>query len=410
MGGQVGPACGDTRRRLKTDLGHCYYAFVTSLDEGAMDGFDLAPKGVCPRGWGGGQPAGTLPYQFVNHNQIAPYWDIAHHYVLADHMFQTQGSGSFTAHQDLIRGGTAVSTSETMIDTPDGMPWGCDAKSPATRTDALVNGKWKLDAGPFPCTKKFPSSGSYETLADLLDAKSVTWKYYSPCFSASPNCSNACTECAGALLNAFDVIAEVRYGSEWSTNVSMPQTNVLNDIAKGALPAVAWVVPSDEDSDHPGAATDHGPEWIASIVNAIGESAYWKSTAIVIVWDDWGGLYDHVKPPLTDTQGGLGFRVPMLVVSPYVANGRVTHTQYEFGASSNTSRTTGDWGAWARRTSARRALTTFLTTVKNREPLPRFRRTIRRRFSAARFPRPQAIRSSAGRKVRDALLSNTPNE
>ena len=75
---------------------------------------------------------------------------------------------------------------------------------------------------------------------------------------------------------------------------------------------------------------------MASVVNAIGQSTYWQTTAIIVVWDDWGGFYDHVPPPFQDHYGGLGFRVPMIVVSPYALGGGspnyVSHTQYEFGS------------------------------------------------------------------------------
>lgn len=331
-----------------TDIGHCYYSFFTAWDSGAMDAFNLEPKDFCPHrgGSGGGPLIGTFPYQYIARKEIAAYWDMAKQYVLADRMFQTQGSSSFTAHQDLIRGGTAVAgqygSSGSMIDTPTNDPWGCDA-SPKTVTNFITTSlKWELDSGPFPCTTAFPSSGStYETMRDLLDAQGISWKYYSPCFdeSGTPACkSNKCIVCIGAQLNAFDVIASVRYGSEWSTNVSMPQTNILTDIQSNQLAAVSWVIPDQNDSDHPGDDTDHGPEWVASIVNAIGESSYWKSTAIVVLWDDWGGMYDHVPPAAIgsgsgrDDQGGLGFRVPMIVISPYAPEGVVSHTQYEFGS------------------------------------------------------------------------------
>ena len=102
----------------------------------------------------------------------------------------------------------------------------------------------------------------------------------------------------GRLMSAFDAIKAVRYGPEWSDgHVSAPQTNILRDVAKNRLPGVSWVVPDQPDSDHPGESVDDGPPWVATIVNAIGESAYWKSTAIIIVWDDWGGLYDNLEPP-----------------------------------------------------------------------------------------------------------------
>src|SRR5262249_12252793 len=103
-------------------------------------------------------------------------------------------------------------------------------------------------------------------------------------------------------------------------------------ISKHQLPAVSWVTPNAPNSDHPGDSTDTGPSWVASIVNAIGKSAYWKSTAVVVVWDDWGGMFDHVMPPhRRDWQGGPGFRVPMLIVSPYVKP-HVEHTVYQFGS------------------------------------------------------------------------------
>ncbi|HEY1429671.1 MAG TPA: alkaline phosphatase family protein, partial [Candidatus Tumulicola sp.] len=194
----------------------------------------------------------------------------------------------------------------------------------------------------FPCSNKFQiGSSSYQTLADLLDAKQIGWHYYSPCYSGSPKsgqCGSGCATTsagcnAGQTLNAFDVISHVRNGPEWGTNVSMPQTNIFTDIQNGQLQAMSWIVPSQDDSDHPGDKTDNGPSWVASLVNAIGESAYWKSTAIIVVWDDWGGLYDHVAPPGNrDMQGGPGFRVPMIVISPYVAQGKVYHTSYRFGS------------------------------------------------------------------------------
>lgn len=339
---------------LPSDITHCSAAFKVAYDSGKMDGFDDERHGVCGPGGtiGTGKPVGAYAYQYVNPSQIAPYWDIADQWVLADHLFQTQGSGSFTAHQDLIRGGTAIdgtvsdpNGTESMIDNPTFMPWGCD--SPASSKTELIttDGKYLTD-GPFPCSNKFPSypSGDYETLRDLLDTADVSWKYYSPCFVGSPGscCASDCKGNSGATLNAFDVIYPVRYGKEWGTNVSMPETNIFNDITNGALPAVSWVIPEDKNSDHPGDSlqgkVDDGPEWVASVVNAVGESTYWDSTAVIVVWDDWGGLYDNAKPPFQDNYGGLGFRVPMLVVSPYARTGSgsqggyISHTQYEFGS------------------------------------------------------------------------------
>ncbi|MGA2758999.1 MAG: alkaline phosphatase family protein [Candidatus Cybelea sp.] len=301
------------------DFGHGYGNYLTDYDHGAMDGFSLTGGGKkCPGS------AGEKPYQYVRPSQIQPYWTIADQYVLADHVFATQGSGSFTAHQDLIAGATTIDAmkTEALVDFPTHMPWGCDAPA-GTVTSLLIAGsppKYESDAGPFPCLK-------YRTIRDLLDAKSVTWKYYSP---PEPHGT-------GALWDAFDAIKAVREGPEWHTNVTHQPTVIFSDISGGTLPAVSWVVPDDVNSDHPGDASDTGPSWVASIVNAIGESKYWDSTAVIVVWDDWGGFYDHVKPPFFNRLGGLGFRVPMLIVSPFAREGKsksgyISHTQYEFGS------------------------------------------------------------------------------
>jgi phospholipase C len=323
---------------MGSDIQHCHATFETSYDGGKMDGFNLVHYGVCRHP---GDVVGTANYQYVEESQIQPYWDIASQWVLADHMFQTQGSGSFTAHQDLIRGATTINGSESLVDNPSGQPWGCDAPSHAVTSLLTDTGEYLLDKGPFPCTNKFPSSKYYATLRDLLDAKGVSWKYYVPCFSTANGCApnHRCPDCAGDLLNAYDVIAPVRYGSEWGTNFGMPETKIFDDIGAGTLPSVAWVIPEDNEDDHPGEPVDKGPSWVASVVNALGESAYWDSTAIVVVWDDWGGLYDHVPPQqFASNLGGLGFRVPCLIVSPYAIagtssqGGYVSHTQYEFGS------------------------------------------------------------------------------
>ncbi len=325
----------------KSDFQHCHKAFLTEYDGGKMDGFNLIHKGVCGLP---GKPVGKAVYQYAEQDQIVPYWTIAETYVLADHMFQTQGSGSFTAHQDLIRGGTAIdaqgsSYTESLIDNPTGMPWGCNA--PPGAVTSLISTSGQITPGPYPCTNKFVPTNDYPTMRDTLDAAGVSWKYYSPCFVGFKGCpgNQQCKACAGALLNAFDVIYPVWSGPEWGTNVSMPETNIFSDITNGQLPAVSWVIPEDANSDHPGDGTvDDGPSWVASIVNAVGQSSYWNSTAVIILWDDWGGFYDNAVPYMQDNQGGLGFRVPMLVVSPYAKKGSgslggyVAKTNYEFGS------------------------------------------------------------------------------
>ncbi len=307
-----------TEERLESPrtLRHTYGGYKTAYHDGAMDAFNLI------RFQTDGKYEGSLPYQYVNPADVAPYWDIASDYAIADHMFTTQGSSSFPAHQDLIRGGTAIDSTESLIDDPNKTPWGCPAP-PGTSTEVITTRLRYMRHGPPPCTSDFPSSGNYETLQELLDAKSVSWKYYTPSYQGS----------TGAIWNAFLVIASVfNDKTEWNAHISQPETNIFTDITGGTLPSVSWVIPDGINSDHPGYTSDTGPSWVASVVNAIGESSYWNSTAVVVVWDDWGGFYDEVKPPKLDKQGGPGFRVPMLIASPYVGKNEISHDTFEFGS------------------------------------------------------------------------------
>jgi phospholipase C len=157
----------------------------------------------------------------------------------------------------------------------------------------------------------------------------VTWRYYAPAPAAS-----------GYIWSAYQAIKHIRQGPDWAADVISPETTILNDL-KGASPSLAqvtWVTPSGANSDHlkstqylPGTTTPAGPAWVTSVVNAIGNSPFWDSTVIFIVWDDWGGFYDHVKPPQQDYMG-LGFRVPLVVVSPYAKKGYVSKSQHEFAS------------------------------------------------------------------------------
>ncbi len=299
---------------ISKDVNHDYTTYETDYDGGKMDGFNESLFIHTTK------KAGTYPYRYVNPDEVQPYWTLAEQYALADHMFQTQGSGSFTAHQDLIAGATAIDSKQSLIDWPTGSPWGCGAPPKTVTSLITTTGQYRLNQGPFPCLK-YPTG----TIRDLLDAKGVSWKYYAPVYKVGA---------VGVLWNAFAAIGAVYNGPEWKTNISIPETNIFTDISGNQLPAVSWVIPNQDDSDHPSdvGSPDDGPSWVAQIVNAIGGSKYWNSTAIVVVWDDWGGFYDHEPPAFLDDAGGLGFRVPMIVVSPYIPAGTIDHTQYEFGS------------------------------------------------------------------------------
>ncbi len=278
----------------QTDLDHSHTGWWTDWDGGAMDGFSHAKK----------YPVPNLPYTYVQPRDLVPYWTLAKAYTLGDRMFQSNTGPSFVAHQYMIAGQSA-NTDEN----PDGI-WGCDATA-STRV-ALLGPNGTDLPGIYPCL-------DYQTMADNLDAKGITWKYYAPAAAQS-----------GFIWSAFQAIHHIRFGPDWTTNVVSPETQVLTDIGNGQLAQVTWIVPAGAFSDHAGAGlTAEGPDWVASITNAIGASPFWDSTAIFITWDDWGGWYDHVVPPEVDAMG-LGFRVPLLVVSPYAKRGYVSHQVHEF--------------------------------------------------------------------------------
>jgi len=291
------------------DLGHNWQSSQVSWDQGKMDGFSQ----FCCRG--GPYPA----YSYVKRSLIKPYWDIAQQYVLADEMFPTEWGGSFTGHLTLVAGtdDIAQAPSEAEIDSPTAGPYDCD--SPPGTKSSYVTSKQKVEMnkGPFPCFDQWNS------IAEMLDNAGVSWKYY------------ATRKLDAGIWEPFEAMQYVRYGPDWAGDIIAPQTKILTDPGNGDLASVSFVTPSLADSDHPPLnrkkGSDLGPSWVASVVNAIGESSYWNSSAIIVVWDDWGGWYDNSKPPQLDYRG-LGFRVPCLIISPYAKKGYVDKTQYEFAS------------------------------------------------------------------------------
>jgi phospholipase C len=108
-------------------------------------------------------------------------------------------------------------------------------------------------------------------------------------------------------------------------------SNYFKAVKDGTLPAVAWIAPSGPDSEHPPALLSRGQAWVTGLINAAMQGPEWDSTAIFLAWDDWGGFYDHVKPPVVD-ENGYGLRVPALVISPYAREGLIDHQTLSFDA------------------------------------------------------------------------------
>jgi phospholipase C len=229
-------------------------------------------------------------------------------------MFESNQGPSFPAHQYLISGTSVTEPNGNYkaADNPYGRHTsnggGCDAPSHVLVDTIDEHGN--VGNPVYPCFER-------PVLSDLLDAKSVSWRYYQH-------------ELGVGLWHPFDAIRHVRYGPDYA-NVITPPGAVLSNISNGNLAHVSWVSPLGANSDHAGNHDKGGPAWVSSIVNAVGSSKYWSSCAIVITWDDWGGWYDHVAPPIYNSYE-LGMRVPLVVVSPYAKSAYVSHTQYEFGS------------------------------------------------------------------------------
>lgn len=286
-------------------LPHDWNSSIIDWDGGKMDGFYAA----APRS---GKYAA---YAYIDRSQVRPYWTMARQYVLADAMFPTEFGGSFTGHLTLVAGTDDLAPpSKAEVDFPSAGPYDCDSPHGTTSSYLLSTPYRKLRYnGPFPCFDQF------NTIAQVLDQAHISWRFY------------AFEVLDAGMWEPFEAIKYVRYGTDWSTNVVAPQTKVLSDAKHGRLASVSWVTPTEEDSDHPVALSDRGPSWVASVVNAVGTSAEWPTSAIVVVWDDWGGFYDNAAPPQLDYRG-LGIRVPCLIISPYAKQGYVSHVQYEYGS------------------------------------------------------------------------------
>ncbi len=292
------------------DVKHNHKSWLTEFNQGALNGFDrdgskCNERRDCP-------PPRIRAYGYVPTSDVEPYYTMAQTYAFGDHLFQTNQGPSFPAHQYIVSGTSTIH---------NGSPWraaenvkhalgGCD--SPPRSRVGLIGPRGQHNRKAYPCFDRI-------SIFTLLDQAGISWKYYQAFKGAH-------------TWNAVDALEPIwQKKAEYKANVIVPPARVLHDVAAGKLASVVFVTPKAPESDHAGINNGTGPSWVASIVNAIGTSQYWNSTAIVIVWDDWGGWYDHVVPTVRNSYE-LGFRVPMIVISPYVKRGYISHVPYEFGS------------------------------------------------------------------------------
>jgi phospholipase C len=270
-----------------------------------LPGTDCRMDGFNNEAAGGGGPTNPQ-YVYVPHRESQPYFDMAHEGVLADRMFQSQLDESFVAHQYII-----AAQADSSVNLPLGV-WGCGG--------GKRNVVWTITKNRFLFGPEIHPCYDYQTLGDELDAAKLSWRFYASTYGSASSGD-------GAEWSGYQAVKHIRDGPDWK-NVISPNWKFITDVRAGQLANFTWITPVCDDSDHTNCGGGFGPSWVAALVNTVGKSKFWNSTAIFVQWDDWGGLYDHVPPPYEDYDG-LGFRVPLVMISPYAKHDYVSHVQYE---------------------------------------------------------------------------------
>jgi len=330
------------------DLGHYYSDAISALNASSTGAYQM--NGFNKETWCSGS-ANKTPYAYVDYAETKPYWFMASHWGLGDHFYPTELGPSFTAHLNWIASTDEIAKGKAVVNFPN--PWvsstsDCDALAAQNPSYSLLYGGSVHQKNGWACFWQF------HTMADFFHPTganaSPTWRYYAPSVSNE----------GGKIWSEFEAIEQVWCGTSGpisapcsggpeAVNVVTPSRQILSDVANGNLASLTWVVPTLRNSDHQqcnfnGTTTTGkpctGPAWVASVVNAIGNSKFWDSTVIIVTWDDWGGWYDEDSPPMYDFRG-KGIRTPIIVISPYNIQGSsyyygghgwVSHDQYEPGS------------------------------------------------------------------------------
>jgi phospholipase C len=308
------------------DIAHGFAAGLFSINGGKMNGFNTIIFGDDLSG-----------YVQFRREGIPNYWTYADRFVLADRFFTSMYGPTLPEHLYTVAAqGKDIVDNKKKVDSPgnycdDPLEYTAhfreDLKKREIRRIMRIE-EMPLGEKPYLMHKiaeyweLIRTCFDIEVLPDQLEKKGISWKYY-----ANEN----------QWMNALQAVRHVRFGPMWR-KVQAPE-RFLVDVRKGRLPKVSWLVPPESHNEHPGAGNSvcAGENWTVQQINAVMKSKFWESTAIVIVWDDFGGYYDHVKPPHYDIMG-LGPRTPALIISPWTRRGDnprggfIDHTTYEFSS------------------------------------------------------------------------------
>jgi len=254
-------------------------------------------------------------------SDLPNYWTYARDFVLQDHMFEPTASWSLPAHLFMVSGWSAT----------------CNRHDPSSCTNDPDQATWRSppDVKPLSIAARGPIY-AWTDLTYLLHQHHVSWGYYVVA-GTQPDCGNGAVSCRPVVQDAhtpgiwnplpyFDTVR-----NDGQLGNIQRHNEFLSALRQNTLPAVSWVIPSGVVSEHPPARISAGVAYVTHLINAVMRSPEWDSTAIFLAWDDWGGFYDHVVPPVVD-ENGYGLRVPALVISPYAKRGYIDHQTLSFDA------------------------------------------------------------------------------
>jgi phospholipase C len=250
--------------------------------------------------------------------ELPNYWAYAKNFVLTDHMFEAVKSWSLPDHLYMVSAWSAKCRNRSPASCVNNIGGPDKGKQIGLAVhQELTTGATSIDM-------------AWTDITWLLYKDHVSWRYYVQ-DGTQPDCANdsalACSPIqqrasTPGIWNPLPLFEDVQQDHQIPNiqNVS----HFFAAARAGTLPSVSWITPSQMDSDHPPASIHQGQAYVTALINAIMKSPDWKSTAIFLTWDDWGGFYDNVVPPQID-HNGYGLRVPGLVISPYAKRGYIDH-------------------------------------------------------------------------------------
>ncbi len=292
------------------NFNHSFSNAHTDADSGTMDAFNIGEPGC-----------GKAPYPCyatASSTLIPNYWSLARDFVLNDNAWSSLEGPSLPNHLYTLAGGSGPTISSSVISNAtlgiggkNTDKWGCNA--PSNAVVQLFNGQYV-----YPCS----TDTAFPSILAELNTAGISWGFY----AAQP----------GTLGQQWDTPLYWK-DMQHSSNLH-PFTQFATDAANGTLPQVSWLNYSEALSEHPPASSCLGENQTVSDIQAVmANASLWAHTAIFLTWDDYGGFYDHVAPPVVDALG-YGFRVPFLVISPYAwatdnaTEPHVSHDQIEFSS------------------------------------------------------------------------------